>query len=117
MMELDEQLDANFESTGLESTVEEPKVEESKSGTQKSDSPFLVELEAIISRFETTVFSLAMNLTNELSSSAHVVEQVFLRLSREKSISSEEELETLIHRFTYDAAINELIASKLAPIQ
>lgn len=73
--------------------------------------------EEIISRYELTVFSLAMHLTGDLSAAAQVVEEVFLRISRLPDYSADEDMETLIHRCTYDSALSHLLRSKAVQTQ
>jgi hypothetical protein len=66
-------------------------------------------LEDILSRYETTVFTLAMHLTNDEVASKQVTIDVFIRLTLESRDYEAEPLDSLIHRFTYDAALSALL--------
>ena len=66
-------------------------------------------LEQLIQKYETTVFTLAMHLTGSEEAAKEATIEVFLRLSREQHLYANESTDTLIHRFTYDAALPLLI--------
>lgn len=66
-------------------------------------------LEKLIKRYEVLVFTLAMHLTSDEELARSVVADVFVRLGREHHRIKEEPLDSIIHRFTYDAAIPLLL--------
>jgi hypothetical protein len=68
-----------------------------------------ISLEKLIKRYEVLVFTLAMHLTSDEESARKVVADVFVRLGREHHTIKEEPLDSIIHRFTYDAAIPLLL--------
>jgi hypothetical protein len=62
-------------------------------------------LEDIVSRYEVTVYTLAMHLTGDETSAKKVVLDVFIRYAHQAHKHLEESLDSLIHRYTYDAAL------------
>lgn len=66
-------------------------------------------LEDIVERYEVTVFTLAMHLLSDEELAKKVVIDVFIRFSHEGHKHSEKPLDEVIHRFSYDAALQYLL--------
>ena len=66
-------------------------------------------LDQLIEKYESTVFTLAMHLTGNEDAAKEATIEVFLRLSEEQYRQAHEPIDTLIHRFTYDAALPLLL--------
>ncbi len=59
----------------------------------------------VFSDYEEKVFRLALDLTGSEEAAFTVVDKVHTRLAKELCRNRQEPLDTLIHRFTYDAAL------------
>lgn len=93
--------------------VEQQESTDSLNTTPVQDESTIVE--RLTSRFQVTVFTLAMHLLNNVSHAEAVVEEVFVRLSKEPSLPHDDsELESLVHSTTYDVAIGKLVSLKMA---
>ena len=66
-------------------------------------------LEDIVGRYEVTVYTLAMHLLGDEELAKQVVIDVFIRFSQEAHHHSEKHLDEIIHRFSYDSALNHLV--------
>ncbi len=66
-------------------------------------------LEDIVQRYEVTVFTLAMHLLGDEELAKKVVIDVFIRFSHEGHRYSEKPLDEVIHRFSYDSALQYLV--------
>lgn len=67
-------------------------------------------IDSTISTYEVKVFSLAMTLTGDEEDAKKIVEDVFVRIAQEGVDCAIETLETLIHRFTYEASLERMVA-------
>jgi len=77
---------------------------------EKTASGDLASAEALVSRHEVRVYSMAMNLTSDEEEAAKVTEQVFVQLiSNIIEGKNEEEFENMLHRVTYEFAIASLL--------
>lgn len=66
-------------------------------------------LDELLCRYEVTVFTLAMHLTSDETAARQVTIEVFLRMTKEARKFAAEPLDSLIHRFTYDASLSALL--------
>lgn len=81
------------------------------SGLSRTRPSFSIPINDIIKNYETLVFSLAVNLTGSSDEATRVVEDVFIRLERESAILEDNDLENVLHRFTYDRSLDSLLGS------
>lgn len=68
-----------------------------------------VSLKQALLRYHGVVHTLAMHLTSNEDAAERVAIEVFTRLGREHHRYSSEPLDSVIHRFTYDAALPVLL--------
>lgn len=68
-------------------------------------------VDQVMERHSALVFSLAYDLTGDEDAAVKVVEEVFVRLHQEREAFAGEPLKTLLHRFTYDSAIQHLVGA------
>ena len=90
--------------------------------TPNSDS-HTFSLDAIISDYETKVYTIAMDLLEDPGSASEVVEEVFIKLNTEAEalnlndeLMDEEELDRLIHGYTYAATLPRLLNKRNRPL-
>ena len=76
---------------------------------QKVEAGDFGSAEALVSRHEVKVYSMAMHLTSDEREAANVTEQVFVQLINNVIDGAKEEFESMLHRVTYEFAIASLL--------
>ena len=72
-------------------------------------------VEQLLQKYQLTVFTLAMHLLNDKRVAQSVVEEVFLLLSKNDTLPTEDkDITSLIHATTYDVALAELVRIRRA---
>lgn len=82
---------------------------ESFAGEEHGNRRKEADLKKILLRYHNVVHTLAMHLTNSEDAAEKVVLEVFRRFSQEHHKNHAEPLDSVIHRFTYDAALPLLL--------
>ena len=68
-------------------------------------------IEVLVDKYEDKVIQMVVDLTGIEESAPKVAEQVFVEVCQSILSNTDEELETLIHRHTYELAIASLLGS------
>lgn len=75
-------------------------------------------VEAVIADYEVKVFTLAIDLLEDPALASEVAEEVFLRINSESEALpvNSEDINKLIHRYTYEAALPKLLNKRSKPL-